>query len=85
VVFEFFSRPYLEADFYAMGLDSGIIPSGKEQTIFQLIKDLEMKHVDFLKMAIESLNCTPVDKPEFDFTAGGTFNPFGDYQQLAKP
>lgn len=66
-----------------MGLDTnGLVPSGKDHAIIQLIKDHEAKHVDFLKVVIESLGATPVEKPNFDFTAGGAFNPFGDYQQF---
>ncbi len=74
---------YLEAEFYTMGLDSnGLIPGGKDQAIFQLIQKHEVLHVDLLKRVIESLNCTPVSKPNFDFTANGAFDPFGDYQQF---
>jgi hypothetical protein len=39
----------------------------------------EKQHVDFLKSALGS---AAIDKPEFDFTAGGAFDPFGDYNQF---
>ncbi len=74
---------YLEAEFYTMGLDTnGLIPSGKDHSIIELIKFHEAHHVDLLKIVIDSLGATPVSKPHFDFTAGGAFNPFGDYQQF---
>ncbi|MEX2514464.1 MAG: ferritin-like domain-containing protein [Cyclobacteriaceae bacterium] len=40
------------------------------------------KHVDLLKTVEASLGSKPVEKPEFDFTVGGAFNPFGNYQQF---
>ncbi|MEX2568497.1 MAG: ferritin-like domain-containing protein, partial [Cyclobacteriaceae bacterium] len=74
---------YLEAEFYTMGLDAdGLIPAGKDHAIIHLIKLHEVQHVDLLKTVVESLNATPVEKPAFDFTVGGAFNPFGDYQQF---
>lgn len=66
---------YLEAEFYALGLDSGVIESG-DLSIFQTIGDHEQAHVDFL---VQQLGSAAVDKPEFDFTAGGMFDPFNDY------
>ncbi len=72
---------YLESEFYIQGLDSGIIASG-DQPVFMQISKHESAHVVFLANYIDSLGTTPVSKPNFDFTAGGTFNPFGDYQQF---
>jgi rubrerythrin len=73
---------YLESEFYQLGLDSGIIPGGDPQRIFMQIGKHEDQHVEFLRSAIGSLGGSPIDKPEFDFTAGGAFMPFGNYQQF---
>ena len=64
---------YLEADFYAMGLDSGDLLSGDTQQTVALISKHETQHVEFLRTAISGAGGTPIDKPEFDFTAGGAF------------
>lgn len=71
---------YLEAEFYTMGLESGVIPSGRDRAVFEQIEKHEVQHVQFLMAAIEAYGGTPVEKPEFDFTAGGAFDPFNDYQ-----
>ena len=72
---------YLEAEYYVKGLDSGVIPAGtKAEKIYWQISQHETAHVELLKSAISDLGGTPGDKPEFDFTAGGLFNPFDDYQ-----
>lgn len=72
---------YLEAEFYVKGLDSGVIPAGsKAEKIYMQISQHETAHVELLKSAISDLGGTPGDKPEFDFTAGGLFNTFEDYQ-----
>ena len=72
---------YLEAEYYQKGLDSGVIPAGtKAEKIYHQISKHETAHVELLKSAISDLGGTPADKPEFDFTAGGLFNPFQDYQ-----
>tara|TARA_R110002020_G_scaffold115724_1_gene265880 strand:- start:127 stop:933 length:807 start_codon:yes stop_codon:yes gene_type:complete len=74
---------YLEGEFYTTGLNSpGLIPSGKDLAIFQTIEKHEVDHVAFLKKAIMSYGGTPVEKPTFDFTAGGNFMPFSDYEQF---
>lgn len=74
---------YLEAEFYTMGLASGgLIPMGKDRQIFELIEKHEVDHVAFLMAAISGSGGTPVDKPTFDFTAGGNFDPFHDYSQF---
>ncbi len=40
----------------------------------EIIRDSELKHVNFLKTVIASLGATPVaEKPMYDLTAGGTF------------
>ena len=72
---------YLESAFYTQGVAaSGLIPSGT-LAVFNQIKKHEIAHVDFLKSAIISLDGTPVDSPEFDFTASGTYaDVFSNYQ-----
>ncbi len=76
---------YLEDEFYAMALDSGIIPVADQAIIAQIAKH-ENAHVAFLKTALG--NDAP-DKPTFDFTGrkGNTeiapvFDPFNDYPTL---
>lgn len=71
---------YLEDEYYVRGLAaSGLIPAG-DRVVFQQIGKHETAHVAFLKAAITSLGVTPINKPTFDFTAGGNFQPFTDYQ-----
>ena len=69
---------YLEDEFYRQGLDSGIIASA-DLPIFQTIRAHEAAHVALLEGV---LGDSKVTKPTFDFTAGGTFNPFGNYDQF---
>ncbi|CAN5499095.1 ferritin-like domain-containing protein [soil metagenome] len=71
---------YLEAEYYILGLDSGVITGSTEEKVFMQISKHESQHVDFLKMAISGSGGTPIDKPEFDFTVGGDFDPFDNYQ-----
>lgn len=73
---------YLEDEYYKMGLASGVIPSA-DAAIFQQISKHEDAHVTFLSDTIVSLNGTPANKPTFDFTANGAFDPFNDYAQFA--
>lgn len=73
---------YLESEFYIMGLDM-IVPKGtNDEKIFMQISKHEKQHVEFLKGAIKSIGGMPIDKPEFDFTAGGAFMPFSNYAQF---
>lgn len=67
---------YLEAEFYVLGVDSGIIP-GRDRKTFVTIRDHEIEHVEFLQTA---LGAEAVAKPTFDFTAGGMFDPFTNYE-----
>lgn len=69
---------YLEDEFYRTGLDSGVISSA-DLPIFQTISAHETAHVALLKSVLGD-NADP--KPTFDFTAGGTFDPFGNYDQF---
>ncbi len=65
---------YLEAAFYANGLNSsGLIPGGAPNGAINTIAAHEAAHVNFLKTAITASGGTPVTSPEFDFTAGGLF------------
>lgn len=65
---------YLEAEFYNTALASpGLIPSGAPNGAINTIAAHENAHVAFLKTAIIGAGATPVSKPIFDFTAGGTF------------
>lgn len=69
---------YLEAEYYTMGVAAtGLVPSGPPRGAITTIRDHETAHVAFLK---EVLGSEAVSKPDFDFTAGGTFaNVFTDY------
>lgn len=69
---------YLEAEYYTLGLQqANLIPSGKPQGAISTIADHEIAHVKFLKQVLGN---KAVSKPEFDFTANGTFaNVFSNY------
>lgn len=75
---------YLEDEFYAMALDSGIIPVSDQAIIAQIAKH-ESAHVNFLR---DALGDNAPAKPTFDFTGarsvngGGPFDPFNDYPTL---
>ena len=67
---------YLEAEFYMMALESGVLPGGsKAEAIYQQISKHESAHVEFLKAG---LGADSVDSPTFDFTVGGMFDPFNE-------
>lgn len=75
---------YLENEFYAMALESGVVPAGenggRDLKVFQQISAHESDHVAFLIAGLGgtgSANFVP--KPTFDFTVGGAFDPFHDY------
>ncbi|WP_373512188.1 ferritin-like domain-containing protein [Persicitalea sp.] len=71
---------YLEDEFYKMGNAApGLIPD-KYKAVFMQIGKHETQHVNFLKGA---LGTAAPAKPDFDFTAKGTFaNPFGDFDMF---
>lgn len=72
---------YLEAEFYTKATAASGLINASEVASFNLIKQHENAHVEFLKTAITSSGGTPVAKPEFDFTAGGAFpTVFTNYQ-----
>ncbi len=65
---------FLESDFYTKAVDtSGLITDTNETHAFAVIKSHEAAHVIVLQQTISALGGTPVAKPTFDFTAGGTF------------
>ncbi|QEC53799.1 ferritin-like protein [Anseongella ginsenosidimutans] len=72
---------YLEAEFYQKGLDSNGLISGDHRPVMQQISKHETAHVAVLTATIQDLGGTPVSKPTFDFTAGGTFaDVFSNYE-----
>jgi rubrerythrin len=64
---------FLESEFYTEGLASGNIPTGDTYNGLAIIAQHEREHVAFLQATIAALGGTAVTKPNFDFTAGGTF------------
>jgi rubrerythrin len=78
---------YLENEFYQKALDSGVIPSsensGRDLKVFQQIAKHEQSHVTFLIQGLGgSGSANFVAKPTFDFTVGGLFDPFNQYDQF---
>ncbi|CAN5261290.1 hypothetical protein BH23BAC2_BH23BAC2_23330 [soil metagenome] len=70
---------YLEAEFYVMALESGVLPGGsRAEKIYMQISKHETQHVAFLRSGLQGAGATPVAKPTFDFTVGGMFDPFND-------
>ncbi|MCM8568338.1 ferritin-like domain-containing protein [Gramella jeungdoensis] len=70
---------YLEAEFYIKALDSGVLSGySRAETAYMQISKHESAHVDFLKAGLEGAGVTPVEKPTFDFTADGAFDPFNE-------
>lgn len=72
---------FLEYRFYEEGLSSGVV-AGEDEDIFMQIEKHEEAHTNFLQDTINSLGGSPIEEPGFDFTAGGTFDPFNDYPQF---
>lgn len=75
---------YLEKEYYQMGLDSGVIPTGgRDEKVFMQISAHETDHVAYLIAGLGGTGSANfVAKPTFDFTVGGAFSPFTDYQQF---
>lgn len=72
---------YLESDFYTKAIGTAGLIDPSQTASFALISKHETEHVAFLTTTITSLGGTPVAKPTFDFTAGGTFpTVFTNYQ-----
>lgn len=74
---------HLEYRFYQTAVDtSGLIP-GEDMPVFEQIRKHEEAHVNFLQTVInDTLGGDPVAEPDFDFTAGGTFDPFNNFAQF---
>lgn len=69
---------YLEDEFYDLALQSGVITDSGVETVYMKISQHEQAHVDFLFAGLTNAGATPVEKPTFDFTAGGLFDPFNE-------
>ena len=71
---------HFEYRFYERGAVLAPIP-GADLPAIQMIRDSELKHVNFLKQVITAAGATPVaEKAAYDFTAMGTFpTVFTDY------
>ncbi len=67
---------YLEDEFYQRAINCRVLPDGRPTIVYQQIAKHEAAHVDFLIAGLEGAGVEPVAKPEFDFTAGGMFDPF---------
>jgi hypothetical protein len=65
----------LEAEFYPMAIASGVVPAA-HRGVFELIAANEVAHRDFLEAVLGN---QAARRPQFDFTAGGTLDPFNDY------
>jgi hypothetical protein len=76
-----FILEYLKNEFYETALSTiGLILPGRERNVFTQIGAHEADHVTFLKNGLIANGAPVPEKPTFDFTVNGAFNPFGDYQ-----
>lgn len=57
---------YLEAEFYIIAVDSGVLSEVSLPTVTAL-RDHEIAHVDAIIGLLEGAGATPVEKPEFTF------------------
>ena len=57
---------YLEAEFYTIAVDSGVVSEVSLPTVTNL-RDHELAHVDAIIGLLEGAGATPVEKPEFTF------------------
>ena len=57
---------YLEAEFYTIAVDSGVLTDVSLPTVTAL-RDHELAHVDAIIGLLEGAGATPVEKPEFTF------------------
>lgn len=60
---------YLEADFYAMGLQAGLL-SDRELELVTPIGDHERQHVEAVTAAVTAFGGTPVEKPKITYPEG---------------
>jgi len=56
----------LEAEFYTMAVDSGVL-SGNALASIRQLRDTEVTHVNFLTSGLQSVGATPAPKPTFTF------------------
>lgn len=70
---------HLENEFYVQGLAAPNLIPAVDRPIFQTIQDHEAAHVAALRQV---LGAQAVEKPNFDFSAGGVFAPFQNYVQF---
>jgi len=75
---------YLDSEFYQTGLDTnGLIPAGRDRDSFTKIVNNEYGHINTLVQALGGTNNSNYfERPEFDYTAGGLFDPFNNYDQF---
>jgi len=66
---------YLTQEYFQTGLQGGLIP-GNQRPIFEIISQHDNGHVELLTSV---LGAQAVGRPAFDFTAGGQYDPFGNY------
>ena len=72
---------YLEESFYSQALDTdGFLPNDARAYVAQIQKH-ELAHVELLTSAIGDA-AVSFEDDDFDFTAGGMFTPFADYDQF---
>jgi rubrerythrin len=65
---------HFEYRLYERALALAPIPAGPEKAALEIIRDSELKHVNFLKTVITAAGGNPVaEKAVYDFTARGTF------------
>ncbi len=64
---------FLESEFYKTAVSAASLIPSSEMPSFTTIRDHEVAHVAQLQATIISLGGTPTAKPNFDFTAGGSF------------
>lgn len=65
---------YLEATFYNKAQDSGVY--NQYSATFDEITKNENSHVNFLQAALSKAGAEVPQKPDFDFTLGGAYQPF---------
>lgn len=70
---------YLENEFYATALSTDGLIETADRPTFELIGAHESAHVSFLETA---LGDDAPAMPVFDFTVGGAFDPFNNYDQF---
>jgi hypothetical protein len=71
---------FLEAEFYEQGLAAGGLIVASDLPVFQTIAQHERDHVEFLQgvLGLSGTGGRPANG--FDFTAGGSFDTFTNYQ-----